>query len=106
MVKENCCLFGFWKSNENSWQQYLEDRRQNIQFDLEVLEGGVVFIKFLSERGLPFRGEDAKRHSSRNGNDMKMIEIDQYFAQILFKKFQWKKMIYLSKREFMTNETK
>lgn len=41
-----------------------------------MLEGGVVFIKFLSERGLFFRGEDVKRYFLRNGNDMKMIEID------------------------------
>lgn len=57
----------------------------------------------MNEWGLLFRGENAKEHSSDNGNDMIIVEIDQFFAQALLKKYQSRKKWLIYPREFMKN---
>ena len=64
------------KSNKNTVDQQLEEQmRKNIQYYFEVLKRVVTVIKFLSERGLAFRGHEEKWGSPNNENFMGPIDL-------------------------------
>ena len=72
------------KSNKNTVDQQLEEQmRKNIQYYFEVLKRVVAVIKFLSERGLTFRGHEEKWGSANNGNFMGAIELIAEFYPFL-----------------------
>ncbi|GCB86071.1 hypothetical protein scyTo_0026691 [Scyliorhinus torazame] len=64
------------KSNKKAVDQQLEEQmKKTIQYYFEVLKKVVAVIKFLSERGLAFRGHEEKWGSPNNGNFMGAIEL-------------------------------
>ena len=74
------------KSNKNTVDQQLEEQmRKNIQYYFEVLKRAVAVIKFLSERGLAFRGHEEKQGSSNNVNFMGTIKLIADFDPFLHK---------------------
>ncbi|GCB60504.1 hypothetical protein scyTo_0009187 [Scyliorhinus torazame] len=72
------------KPNKNIVDQQLEEQmRKTIQYYFEVLKRVVAVIKFLSERGLAFRGHEEKWGSPNNGNFMGAIELIAEFDPFL-----------------------
>ncbi|GCB63401.1 hypothetical protein scyTo_0009660 [Scyliorhinus torazame] len=58
--------------------------RKTIQYYFEVLKRVLADIKFLSERGLAFRGHEEKWDSPNNGNFMGAIELIAEFDPFLY----------------------
>ena len=58
--------------------------KNEVKYWQSVLEGAVHVIKFLAERGMPFRGHDERFGSPTNGNYMGILEVlakyDHFFA--------------------------
>ncbi|GCB85142.1 hypothetical protein scyTo_0025814 [Scyliorhinus torazame] len=91
------------KSNKNTVDQQLEEQMgKTRQYYFEVLKRVAAVIKFLSERGLAFRGHEEKWGSPKNGNFMGAIELIAEFDPFLHEHLEKCKnekvnAVYLSK---------
>jgi len=78
---------GIWNSRATIARridsQVLKQREAQTRYWREVLKRVVETIKFLAERGLPFRGDNESFGSSTNGNYMGILELVAKFDPFL-----------------------
>ncbi|KAK0156468.1 Zinc finger MYM-type protein 1 [Merluccius polli] len=77
--------FSDWKHPERITEH---DMSAEGQYWKDVLKHVVAVIKFLSERGIPFRGDNEHLGSSHNGNYLGILELLAQFDPFLMDNFQ------------------